>query len=772
MIQILGLRPYWNKKKQKELVKHAFFEKQWRADSVQELFMDLPKYLEKIPEEERWNIFFTVANTHGNRPRDFKFQDVIAIDIDGVEEKERCIEIVCANLGLKRELTGIVDSGNGVHFYIKLEKQIGSPKYFDEMRPFYKALCQKVNYYLQSKEVAGKCDPAVWDAARIMRLPGTENRKPEKDTKHCRILNSVIEAQGFNFVAASGLPQVPEEDQISNKVVKTFAAPDTDTILKECEFLKHCRDNAETLSEQNWYAMLSIVPHLDKGHALAHKFSEPHPGYTPEETDEKIEQAMAASGPRTCNNINALWGKCSSCKHFNKVKSPILVKGPDYISTEKTGFHTVTIGNNGGLKKIPNYDDLFKVLDRKTPVKTTDAGVTWRFTGTNWDEFSKAEIKAFAEKKFNPKPNKNMRAEFYDKVQSNNFVPTAWFDESIHKKLNFKNGVYDLETGKLEPHSKRFGFRSVLPYDFDPNAQCPRFDQFLHEITVGREDLIKIILEFMGYAISGDKVWLHKALVLHGDGANGKSTLMDVMKGLVGKGFYSSLTLSALNDPQKRYLLEGKLFNLGDETDIHALAKSEIFKTMTGDGEIDVKRLYSQPYQFLCRAKLIIACNELPYTNDQSHGLYRRLITVPFDAIFTEGGTADPKIKMKLAKEYPGILNKCIAAYQGVKERGRFSDSETVQEAIEEYRNTNDSVRDWFRESVRVTTDGNDKVTTDELYNDFRATCQKRGMYTLSYQKFAKDLSRILPKEQRTTARVNGRHVRAYGGVKLIGEMF
>ena len=78
---------------------------------------------------------------------------------------------------------------------------------------------------------------------------------------------------------------------------------DIELIIAGCAFMRHCQDDAATLSEPEWYAALSIVGRCEEGEELAHAWSSPHPAYSQEETADKVAHALGNAGPRTCEYI-------------------------------------------------------------------------------------------------------------------------------------------------------------------------------------------------------------------------------------------------------------------------------------------------------------------------------------------------------------------------------------------------------------------------------------------------------------------------------------
>src|SRR5690606_36495669 len=106
----------------------------------------------------------------------------------------------------------------------------------------------------------------------------------------------------------------PQEKGITSQDIRQFPRPDTDYLLEECQFIKWNFEKAHEVTEPEWYAAMSIVGILLNGRELVHKMSKGHPDYDYHQTDTKLAQALEASGPRTCANIDTLSSKCRGCK--------------------------------------------------------------------------------------------------------------------------------------------------------------------------------------------------------------------------------------------------------------------------------------------------------------------------------------------------------------------------------------------------------------------------------------------------------------------------
>jgi|GEM_PF-2717391 len=103
-------------------------------------------------------------------------------------------------------------------------------------------------------------------------------------------------------------------------------ASDFEQIAARCAFIAHCRDDAETLPEPEWFILLTISGRCVNGEKLSHTLSEPYPDYSYEETEAKIHHALYDTGPYCCETIKRTNRKyCSSCEYHGIIRSPIVL---------------------------------------------------------------------------------------------------------------------------------------------------------------------------------------------------------------------------------------------------------------------------------------------------------------------------------------------------------------------------------------------------------------------------------------------------------------
>jgi P4 family phage/plasmid primase-like protien len=375
---------------------------------------------------------------------------------------------------------------------------------------------------------------------------------------------------------------------------------------------------------------------------------------------------------------------------------------PLFVKDRAQGFSS--LGKKGGL--VYHHQRLLEYFEHLHPYKSlADMKTVYRFNGTHFEECTPIEIKSFAEKHFKPSPVDRIRHEFFTKVVANCVVKRNFFYDTTEGKFNFKNGVVDLRnddpfSSLLSPHSPEFGFRAVLPYAYDPQAECPLFIKWLRETMSHDFKLIAILQEFMGYIISGGEYKYHKALWLDGAGRNGKSTFITVLKALIGNPNYSTLSIKALvEDRFAGEYLDGKLANFSEETSPKELSDSGPFKNLTGGGDIFAQKKFGDPYVFSNRAKLVMTYNQVPDIKDLSVGMLSRPLIVPFKReLKTE--EQDQNMGNKLLTELSGIFNFALEGWQRLESQNGFTVSEKSQLALTSMREESCNVFQWVENYV------------------------------------------------------------------------
>lgn len=717
-IQVLGLRDFFNKKTGKKQKTTRFYNKGWVFPKIEDIFVkeNILQLLTKVPANDQYNLYFTVADCLAER--EMTFQEAIPFDVDWITLKEDSVEEkIAVTLKSRAILSKLIPgtepaniaslwSGHGAQFFVLLEEQLLDKSVYINYHKDYKNLCQEFSKNLTSEGIEHKqVDTTVFSAARLMRLPETINRKENCEDTKSFLVGEFTPHRVPMFLKKE---QEKKEHILHDSVLKTYLRPDTKGVLTECHFLNWCKDNQNEVTEPQWYAMLSIAARLDEGNKICHEYSNKYHGYDEHETETKIQQALDAAGPRTCEGVDFVWGKCSGCPHYQSsdIRSPIQIKSPDYIATEATGFRPIITDDNGRTKKGPlSYGDMVKAYNRDHKYKSQVVGngrhgiLHWIYTNDYWKRIHEGEMAQWAEKATKGDIKAHEVNEFVSKLGRNNPIPVDFFEGARQRYKQFMNCVLDLITGEMHPPSPEFGITHIVPHVYNKDMKCPQWDTFLMEVTENDLGKVKVLNEFIGYCLFSANSWLQKALALVGDGANGKSVFMHIVKELIGAENCASIKIKNLGKEDSIAQLGGKLVNICGEVSFDAFRDSADFKELVEGGKFTGRLQYEVPRDVTIHTKFIMACNEVPRVYDQSKGFARRLLVLMFNREFTpETEGHDPFIKEKLEREIPGIINRVSDSYKDLLKRGYFDAPPNMEEEKDAFLNSSNGVTEFVNE--------------------------------------------------------------------------
>ncbi len=548
-----------------------------------------------------------------------------------------------------------------------------------------------------------------------------------------------------------------DTDSIAASEIKSYRYQSSLEPITQCSFLSNPAENG-SVSPDRWEAVSSILVRFKDGAQWFHAIRKKFVGYSTDVAELALELAKTGTTPKTCSAIEKLGHNCASCPMRGKVKSPYFIEKE--LPSQSRGFYTTVNKVTGEPLKDPkpHYADLMELFYRENPYRVVPEqtlNICYRFNGTHFAPFFPLEIKSYAEQHFVPPPKETHRKEFLAKVISNHLGDKDFFIRSIEGKINFQNGVYDSITKNLEPHTPEYGFRYVLPFDYDPHAQCPTFEAWLKEVMLGDMELVDLVQEIMGYVVRGGEYKYHKAFWLAGSGRNGKSTLLDVIKALVGPLNYTVASLSGLaNNTFTSAELEGKWLNVSEETTPDELENTGIFKNLTGDGDLLAQRKNAHPFTLHNRAKLIMTYNEMPNLTDLSDGMQGRLVIIPFKLDLTEDLKQDKTLKPRLLAELSGIFNFAVRGWERLERQNAFSQSAKANEAKDELIENSCSAAQWVKTHITYqdiegqNPDGFVRYKVAELHQMYVAA-HEQPKYAYGPDRFGKALRRIKKMSER-----------------------
>jgi putative DNA primase/helicase len=332
-------------------------------------------------------------------------------------------------------------------------------------------------------------------------------------------------------------------------------------------------------------------------------------------------------------------------------------------------------------------------------------------------------------------------------------------------KLVCYNGVLNVETFELESFTPAEFVTIQIPVSYALDVDCPKIKQFILEV-VGK-DQTPIIQEMLGYCLL-QAYPFHNAIMLVGDGSNGKTTLINLIKRFLGGDNVSNVSLQALCENRfAPFSLYGKLANLFADLPDKSLNQTGMFKMLCGNDTVGAEQKYHDIFSFLNFAKLIFSCNKIPQTSDDTNAFFRRWIIVTCPNVFI-GSKRDPHILEKIVNpsEMSGLLNWALEGLKRLTDKGEFSNSKTFEELRSRYIKASNSAQAYIEENLEYTPEHTAKIEERELYETYVKWCNQNNLPTKRKAEFTQQLYQSLPGVKQTSERKDGKIVHAYQFVK------
>jgi len=331
--------------------------------------------------------------------------------------------------------------------------------------------------------------------------------------------------------------------------------------------------------------------------------------------------------------------------------------------------------------------------------------------------------------------------------------------------INLKNGLFNLNTFKLEPHRPEMYLTSQLDFEYDPEAKCPVFREFLQSSLTDDNglpdvDMIMLLTEFMAYSMTA-KTDLKASAWLVGVPDSGKSTIITFMRNLMGN-LHATIDLGQL--ATNRFLLAGivgKRVVTFTEADGTAFLPDAIYKALVGGKDeiyVDVKNKDGISFVPIC--KIIWSMNGAPRINDRSGATFNRLKVILFDKTIPKDKQISDLDEL-LNNEKAGAFNWLMAAYRRIKSSHTFTQSDRSVRWLEQYKRENDTELVYCSEQLDY--DPASRITGQDLYTDYRHWCEQSGFKPKNITQVAKEWRRLGLRDVRT----HGKTV--WQGAKLKG---
>lgn len=310
--------------------------------------------------------------------------------------------------------------------------------------------------------------------------------------------------------------------------------------------------------------------------------------------------------------------------------------------------------------------------------------------------------------------------------------------------LNVQNGTVNLRTGTLQPHDRRDLITAMAPVEYDPHGKCPLWRSTLEKILPG-DDLRGFFQRLCGVALTGD--CSEQILpILYGVGANGKSTVLNVLLEILGNDYGISAPPGLLilkrgePHPTERAILHGKRLVVDVESAEGARLHETLVKQLTGSDKITARRMHEDFWSFAPTHKLMLCTNHKPEIRETKAAIWRRVKLVPFTVTIPESEQIKD-LPQRLRAEYPAILAWCVHGCIKWQKTG-LQEPEEVTSATREYRAEQDTLGEFLTTECVANVALKDQLRSKAgvLYERYRKFTEGSGEPALSQKAFGSAL--------------------------------
>jgi putative DNA primase/helicase len=304
--------------------------------------------------------------------------------------------------------------------------------------------------------------------------------------------------------------------------------------------------------------------------------------------------------------------------------------------------------------------------------------------------------------------------------------------------LNCANGTVDLRTGKLREHRREDLITKLAPVKYDPDAQASTFEKVLARILPS-EALRRFVQRVIGYAAAGT-VLEEILVILYGVGANGKSTLVNILMDALGDYAIQAapelLLAKRGSHPTELTDLFGRRFVASIEVDEGRRLAESLVKQLTGRDRIRARRMREDYWEFSPTHTVFLATNHRPEVRGTDHAMWRRIKLVPFEVAIPEE-EQDKQLPAKLRDELPGVLAWIVRGCLDYQREG-LGEPEEVKTATQGYRSEMDVLAAFIED--RCVIHPNASAGATPLYRAYKDWCEEAGEDRLTQTKFGRRL--------------------------------
>lgn len=709
-------------------------------------------------QKKGYGIFFTVNGFTGGKRTGENLTNINCFfcDIDYPDKMNRTreklqeykndllMELVDDNLPIP---TYINETKNGLHVFWCLAE----PIYLSNLNPAQQEELKK--QYRDVEEAILKRfdgDPGAKDAARVLRIPGTLHQKDPKDpfeikTVHysdeCVYTFTEIREAFLKKEAPDGWATAQGENAINEEVKEAI----------EKDYPKLERPSYKKLFSK---IPGTVPPGMRNKALLIAAYAAKEAGWKIDKTFEYFNEFHGLGLREIRKTIRSAYEHAYDFGYNNEVMQEVvgqeerveLSKVTSKVLSKSTREKRET-SNDAQKQKFATYE--YVVADRFPHIKYKIRGDFYNYAEGVYAPLQLDEIRSVFLQEMLKDGLTNYRkiSAVNDKIACFKSIEGRTFhnhEENPDKNvLNFKNGLLDITSYQMHAHTPYYLSTSQIPVIYSGEAKCPRWLQFLKEVTCEDAEQMKLLQQIAGYALTTDTSFA-KAFIFFGAGANGKSLFNRIISRIVGRDATSSINLGTITKQFGLTGLIGKKVNFIDEISGNYFESNVIKGIISGEQMAAEVKYRPEPLEFTPVVKLIFSVNELPKINDTTPGLYRRFIIVPFDRSFE--GNPDLGLEQKLTEELTGILNWAIEGLKSLRAEGRFNETERNFQAMRYFKSDNSPVVEFIHLYYEPCPEGEERkygVPISELYGQYRNYCMDHGYKPKAMSNFSREIGHV-----------------------------
>ncbi len=323
--------------------------------------------------------------------------------------------------------------------------------------------------------------------------------------------------------------------------------------------------------------------------------------------------------------------------------------------------------------------------------------------------------------------------------------------------LNCQNGTLDLRTGELRPHNPHDRITRIVNAAYYQEAKCPLWESFLNRVMAGNQNVISFLQRAVGYSLTGNTTE-QCLFILHGNGANGKSTFVETLFRLLGEGYARGTPTETIMKrqfdsgiPNDLARLKGARFVTVNEVEQgRHLAENKV-KQMTGGDTMTARFMRGEFFDFVPEYKLWIRANHRPEIRGTDNGIWRRIRLIPFEVAISPE-EQDPDLMEKLSYEYHGILAWAVSGSMAWYAT-RLQTPDVIAKAIIGYRAEMDLLGQFLSEQTEASAEF---TPSSRLFGAYLRWCEVNNEHPIHQKAFSQSLKERGFEDRRGTHGVRG----------------